>query len=125
MHDTTAEHWHEITRNTKKAGLGTFKRAPMVYDRFMVEQEIPIFRGIGISKVQNLRLAPWKRMSGRGSFIQLYGPDDYGAIDLRVGGMAIPYDEEDPHVRGEYEDTLRKQGATSRIEQSLYESKHA
>lgn len=25
MHDNTAEHWDEITGNTKKAGLGTFK----------------------------------------------------------------------------------------------------
>ena len=45
---------------------------------------------------------------------------DYGAIDLRDGGTAIPYDEEDPYIRAEYEDTLRKQGATSRMEQSLY-----
>jgi hypothetical protein len=42
-------------------------------------------------------------------------------IEIRDGGTAIPYDEEDPYVRTEYEDTLRKQGATSRMEQSLYE----
>ncbi len=31
----------------------------------------------------------------------------------------------DPHVRAEYEDTLRKQGATSRMEQSLFERNHS
>ena len=32
-------------------------------------------RDIGVSKVQNLPLAPWKRMGGRGTFIQLYGTE--------------------------------------------------
>jgi hypothetical protein len=87
MHDRTVEHWHEITGNTKKAGLGSFKRAPMAYDRFMEEQEIPIFCGIGISKVQDLRLAPWKRMGGRGSFIQLYGTEGmWGCYVVEVPG---------------------------------------
>jgi hypothetical protein len=31
---------------------------------------------------------------------------DYGAIDIREGGTAIPNDEEDLCVRREYEDTL-------------------
>ena len=51
-HDETDKgHWHEITSTTKKAGLGTFKQPAMPYDRFMEEQEIPIFRDVGISKV--------------------------------------------------------------------------
>lgn len=75
-HDSPdADHWHEITSQTKKAGLGTFKQPPMPYDRFMEEQEIPIFRGIGVSKVQDLPMKPWKRMGGRGTFIQLYGTE--------------------------------------------------
>jgi hypothetical protein len=87
MHDNTAEHWHETTGNTKKAGLGPFKRVPMAYDRFMEEQEIPIFRGIGVGKVQNLPLAPWKRMGGRGSFIQLYGTEAmWGSYIVEVPG---------------------------------------
>ena len=87
MHDATTEHWHEVTGNTKRAGLGTFKRPPMAYDRFMEEQDIPIFRGIGISKVQNLPLKPWKRMGGRGSFIQLYGTEGmWGCYVIEVPG---------------------------------------
>ena len=61
------EHWHEVTGSTKKAGLGQFKQPAMPYDTFMEEQEIPIYREIGISKVQNLALKPWKRQGGRGA----------------------------------------------------------
>jgi hypothetical protein len=48
---------------------------------------------------------------------------DYGAIDIRDGGTAIPYDEEDPYLRKEYEATLAKEGAKSRMEKDLYEPK--
>src|SRR4051812_22236774 len=87
MHDTTHEdHWHEPT-GTQKAGLGTFKRRPMPYDRFMDEQEIPIVRAVGVSKVQNLPLKPWKRMGGNGSFIQLWGTEGlWGSYVVEVPG---------------------------------------
>ena len=65
MHDLTYEtHWHEPTGLTSKAGLGTFKKPPMPYDVFMEEQEIPIVRAVGVSRVQDLPLKPWKRMGG-------------------------------------------------------------
>lgn len=88
-HDKSEEatHWHEIAGNEKKAGFGTFKRPPMPYDRFMEEQEIPIFRDVGISKVQNLPLKPWKRTGGKGSFIQLFGTEGlWGAYVIEVPG---------------------------------------
>ena len=85
-HDA-AEHWHEPTDTTKKAGLGTFKRPPMPYDVFMEEQEIPIVRDFGVSKVQNLPLKPWKRMGGRGTFIQLFGTEGlWGCYVVEVPG---------------------------------------
>lgn len=87
MHDTPVEHWHEITGKTKRAGLGTFKRPPMPYDRFMDAQDIPIFRGIGVSRVQDLPLSPWKRVGGRGCFIQLYGTEGmWGCYIVEVPG---------------------------------------
>jgi hypothetical protein len=46
---------------------------------------------------------------------------DYGAIDLKKGGSAIPYHEEDPYLRKEFEATLAKDGATSRMEQRFYD----
>ena len=30
------------------------------YDRFMEDEGVPIYRGVGVYKVQNLPLKPWK-----------------------------------------------------------------
>ncbi len=67
-------HWHEPSRG-QKAGYGKFGRPATPYDRFMDSEGIPIVRAIGISKVQNLPLTPWRRLGGRGSYIQLHGTE--------------------------------------------------
>lgn len=46
---------------------------------------------------------------------------DYGAIDIRHGGTAIPYDLEDPMLRKEFEETLAREGSESRMEEELYQ----
>jgi mannose-6-phosphate isomerase-like protein (cupin superfamily) len=75
MHDVTDEkHWHEPGKN-KNAGYGAWKRPNTPYDDFMDAQDIPIYRAIGVNKVQDLTLKPWKRMGGRGAFIQLFGTE--------------------------------------------------
>jgi quercetin dioxygenase-like cupin family protein len=75
MHDTPHQpHWHE-PRAGERAGLGKFNRAPMPYDRFMEAEGVPVYRGIGVRRVQDLPLAPWPRLGGRGSYIQLYGTE--------------------------------------------------
>jgi hypothetical protein len=48
--------------------------------------------------------------------------NDYGAIDIRDGGSAVPYDMEDPYLRKEFEETLGKEGATTRMEEELYQT---
>ena len=73
-HDKDLTHWHEPSGN-KKAGFGTFKKQPTPYDAFMESEGIPVFRDIGISKVQNLPLFPWKRTGGKGHYIQLLGTE--------------------------------------------------
>src|SRR6266699_3567718 len=70
-HEKDQTHWHEPT-GTRKAGFGEFKKQPTPYDAFMESEGIPVFRGIGIRKVQDLPLAPWKRTGGRWHCIQLY-----------------------------------------------------
>jgi quercetin dioxygenase-like cupin family protein len=84
-HDTGAtSHWHEPAAD-KKAGLGKFDRPPSRYDLFMESEGIPVFRDIGISKVQNLPLKPWKRLGGRGHYIQLFGTEGkWGAYVVEV-----------------------------------------
>ena len=51
--DDKAQHWHEPA-GTRKAGFGEFKKQPTPYDAFMEAEGIPVFRGIGISRVQDL-----------------------------------------------------------------------
>ena len=44
-----------------------------------------------------------------------------GAIDVSKGGNAIPYHQEDPAIRHEFEATLAREGAASRMEPGLYD----
>jgi quercetin dioxygenase-like cupin family protein len=75
MHDTPDQtHWHE-PKAGENAGLGSFKRPQMPYDRFMAAEGVPVYRGIGVRRVQDLPLVPWRRLGGRGSYIQLYGTE--------------------------------------------------
>ena len=87
MHDIVNRgHWHEPSGDTR-AGLGKFNRPKSPYDVFMEAEGIPVFRGIGISKVQNLPLSPWKRMGGKGSYIQLSGTEGkWGCYVIEVPG---------------------------------------
>jgi len=86
MHDVTGTHWHEPGR-TQKAGKGNFGQALLPYDKFMEAEELPIFRGIGIGKVQDLPRKPWKRKGGLGTYIQLYGTEGrWGCYVLEVPG---------------------------------------
>ncbi len=74
MHEVTSDHWHE-PEGLKNAGYGAWKRPNTPYDDYMEEQGVPIFRGIGVRRVQDMPLKPWARMGGRGTFIQLYGTE--------------------------------------------------
>ena len=89
MHDTpNATHWHE-PKAGEKAGYGKFKRKPLPYDLFMGAEGVPVYRGIGVKRVQDLPLAPWKRLGGRGSYIQLYGTEGlWGSyvVEVPAGG---------------------------------------
>ena len=86
MHDVTTSHWHE-PKGFKNAGYGAWKRPNTAYDTFMESQDIPIYRGIGVRRVQDLPLQPWKRMGGRGTFIQLFGTEGlWGSYVVEVPG---------------------------------------
>jgi len=73
-HDDAGGHWHE-PKAGENAGFGKFKRVAMPYDRFMEDEGVPCYRGIGVRRVQDLPMAPWKRLGGKGSYIQLYGTE--------------------------------------------------
>ena len=94
MHDTvTGSHWHE-PKAGENAGLGTFKRPKLPYDRFMDEEGLPVYRDIGVRRVQDLPLADWKRLGGRGSYIQLYGTEGlWGMYVVEVPGAGALHRE--------------------------------
>jgi len=87
MHDVTdRSHWHE-PKAGENAGFGKFKRPPMPYDRFIEAEGIPCFRGIGVKRMQDLPLGDWKRLGGRGSYIQLFGTEGlWGSYVVEVPG---------------------------------------
>jgi hypothetical protein len=94
MHELTGRtHWHEPTGNNR-AGFGAFGRPKTPYDLFMEAEGIPIFRDIGVRKVQNLPLAPWKRLGGKGSYIQLHGTEGkWGCYVVEVPGAGALNEE--------------------------------
>jgi hypothetical protein len=49
---------------------------PSPYDRFVEAEGIPLHRGVAFNRVQDLELGEWKRMGGRGAFIQPMGTED-------------------------------------------------
>ena len=101
MHEVTGDHWHE-PEGLKNAGYGAWKRPNTPYDDFMEEQGVPIFRGIGVRRVQDMPLKPWPRMGGRGTFIQLYGTEGkWGCYVVEVPGRGRAQSRK-AHVRRDH-----------------------
>ena len=85
-HQHTAK-WQAPTDNKTKAGYGKFLRPKTPYDIYMEEQEIPIYREIGVRRVQDLPRKPWKKTGGNGTFIQLLGTEGlWGCYVVEVPG---------------------------------------
>src|SRR5258706_6671099 len=55
------------------------------YFQWMNRQGIPIVDGYGVEDVRELKLAPWKRLGGNASFINLYGME--GVTGLYLAGI--------------------------------------
>ena len=111
MHDVPGQtHWHEPTGG-KRAGFGKFGRPKTPYDHFMESEGIPVFRDIGVSKVQNLPLAPWKRTGGRGTYIQLHGTEGkWGCYVVEVPGAGALNPEK--HIYEEIYFVVEGRGST-------------
>lgn len=86
------EHWIE-PQEGKKAGFGKFTKLATPYDQFMEAEGIPVYRELGMRDIRDLPLAPWKRIGGRGSYIQLYGTEGkWGsyAVEVPAAGALNP-----------------------------------
>jgi hypothetical protein len=75
MDHPAEQNFKEPTDKKTRAGYGKFLRPNTPYDNFMEAQGIPIYRDIGVRRVQDLPLKPWKHMGGNGTFIQLLGTE--------------------------------------------------
>jgi quercetin dioxygenase-like cupin family protein len=75
------------------SGRSRARRPDSPYDIFMQEQEIPLYRGVGVFDMRELPLEPWKRMGGRGTFIQLDGTDGLAGlyvVEVPAAGVLNP-----------------------------------
>jgi len=85
---TEQQQWQEPA-GLEMSGFGKWGRPRSPYDVFMEEQGIPVYREIGVSDVRQLPLRPWRRMGGRGTFIQLFGTEgQWGmyVVEIPAGG---------------------------------------
>ncbi|MBI4298127.1 MAG: cupin [Chloroflexi bacterium] len=84
--------YHEPTGD-ETAGHSHYKVVLSTYEKFMEEQSIPIYKGVGAYDVRQLPLAPWKQMGGRGTFIELDGQVGvFGMylVEVPAGGVLNP-----------------------------------
>ena len=85
--------WVAPKDEREMAGVTTITRKKDPYDIFMESEGIPIYRGIGVHRVQDLPLAKWDRLGGRGSYIQLFGTEGkWGCylVEVPPGGALNP-----------------------------------
>ncbi|MFC1958470.1 cupin domain-containing protein [Chloroflexota bacterium] len=79
---------YEAMLATRKAQEVVIPTGP--YDVYMDEQNIPIHRGLGVYDMRQLPLAPWKRLGGQGTFIELEGQAGYFGmyvVEVPAGGV--------------------------------------
>jgi mannose-6-phosphate isomerase-like protein (cupin superfamily) len=93
------------------AGYHVYKRQKSPYERFMDEEGIPIFRGIGVRDTRELPLGPWARRGGRGTFLYLNGCENVKGmylIEVPSGGALNP----DKHFFDEFYLVIEGRGST-------------
>jgi len=112
MHDDISGlvHWHEPVKE-ERAGHGNFGQPTSDYDRFMEADGIPVFRGLGLRRAQDLPLADWPRMGGRGHYIQLHGTEGkWGSYVVEVPAAGALNAEK--HIYEEIFHVLEGRGTT-------------
>ena len=72
-----------------------------------------------------LRLTAWFGPHHPGRKVKRPGEEalDFGAIDVRDGGTASGYDQEDPYLREEFQGYLKDVNAETQMEPELYTTK--
>lgn len=61
-------------------------RSKTYYERWMEKEGVPICKGMAVSDVRRVRMAPWRRLGCEGAYLHLYGLE--GLTGLYVGRIA-------------------------------------
>ena len=107
---TTQAEFREPTGD-EPAGYHRYRQPRSPYYRYMEEEGIPIFRGIGVYDVRQLELRPWARMGGRGTFLYLDGIEDVKGmyvVEVPAAGTLNP----ERHVFDEFFLVIEGRGTT-------------
>ena len=66
-------------------GLAYFKRYSTLWETFLDEEGIPVFKGVGVRDARELPRADWARVGGKATFVQLIGTNnDTGMFVIEV-----------------------------------------
>jgi mannose-6-phosphate isomerase-like protein (cupin superfamily) len=93
-------------------GLTTFPRPATPYERYMLQEGIPIHRGVsGFPDVRAVELGEWRRIGARGAFIELEGIGNVQGIYL-LGVHAGAATEPEKHLFEEIFFVVEGSGST-------------
>lgn len=93
------------------AGYHVYKRTRSPYERYMEEEGIPIYRGIGVYDTRDLPLGKWDRLGGRGTFLHLDGCESVKGmfvVEVPAGGALNP----EKHLYDEFFLVIEGRGST-------------
>ena len=117
MNQKPKEKYQEPTGDHVVSARAPREVLPSVYEVFMNEENIPIYKGIGMYDVRQLPLAPWKRIGGQGTFIELDGQAGYYgmyAVEVPAGGVLNPerhmYEEQFLVIQGRGSTEIWREG---------------
>jgi hypothetical protein len=73
--------WDEKEGRTLPYG----RRIETAWERFRREEDIPVFEGVGVSDCRDLPRGDWRRVGGKGTYVQLIGTNNtYGMFVVEV-----------------------------------------
>ncbi len=98
-------------KGDENAGLKRWERQKSGYERYMAEEGIPVFRGIGIRDTRELDFRPWARRNARGTFLMLDGLEgSKGMYVLELPPAALTNPEK--HLYHEFFIVVEGEGVT-------------
>ena len=68
-------------------------RAKSAYERFMFSEGVPVVGGFGVNSVQEIPMAPWRRLGCDGAYFKFFGSDGVTGMyagRIAPGGSTLP-----------------------------------